>query len=252
MRKLRARDLHEQVVEEIGQRIVSGEFAPGIALPVEAELCATLGVSRTVLREAMRVLASKGLVTPQRKLGTLVCTTEKWHFLDAAVLSWLLKGRDADRAVDELYELRHLIEPLAASLAAQRARSSDLKVLRNAYEEMRMAGDDGERIAAPDLKFHTAIIAASGNRLFSSLSPVIAAALAVNFDLVRDAPRGHSRSMPAHKKVIDAIADHNPSAARVAMQRLIEDSQRDARSVRKIASHQVLLTKSSGRSTQRR
>jgi DNA-binding FadR family transcriptional regulator len=97
---------------------------------------------------------------------------------------------------------------------------------------MRTAGDDGERIAVPDLKVHQTIISASGNRLFSSLAHVIAAALAVNFQLVRNAPRGHIHSMPAHKKVLDAIADHDARAARVAMQRLIEDSQRDARAVR--------------------
>jgi len=84
-------------------------------------------------------------------------------------------------------------------------------------------------------RFHRAIIAASGNRLFSSLAHVIAAVLAVNFKIISDAPRGHVHSMPAHKKVLDAIVEHDASAARVAMQKLIEDSQRDARAVRRAA-----------------
>ena len=233
MRKLRARGLHEHVIVEIGRRIISGEYAPGMALPGETALCSVLGVSRTALREALRVLASKGLVDPKRKIGTLVLPTERWNFLDADILSWLLEAPDSERAIGELYELRHLIEPIAASLAAQHARAADVEILRGAYEEMRVAGDDGERIAGPDLKFHRAIIAASGNRLFSSLAHVIAAALALNFELVRDAPRGHTHSMPAHEKVLDAIADHDASGARVAMQQLIEDSQRDAVAVRK-------------------
>jgi DNA-binding FadR family transcriptional regulator len=244
MRKLQTRGVHEHVIEEIGRRIIGGEFSPGAALPSEAELCAALGVSRTALREALRVLASKGLVEPKRKLGTLVRPSDHWNFLDADILSWQLDTDSADQVIAELYELRHLVEPVAAALAAQNARAADVGILRQAYEEMRAAGDDGERIAAPDLKFHQAIIAASGNRLFSSLAHVIAAALAVNFDLVRDAPRGHIRSMPGHKKVLDAIAAHDVRGARVAMQRLIEDSQRDALAVRRVGTRRRVKTKS--------
>jgi DNA-binding FadR family transcriptional regulator len=232
---LKARGLHEYVIEEIGKRIISGELAPRTALPGETELCVTLGVSRTALREALRVLASKGLVEPKRKIGTRVCSTELWNFLDADVLSWLLKGPDVERVIDELYELRHLIEPIAAALAARDAQPRDLDALREAYEQMRAAGDDGDEIAAPDLNFHKAIIAASGNRLFSSLAHVIAAALSVNFELVRNAPRGHICSMPAHKKVMDAIAARDSPTARLNMQELIADSERDARAVRKAA-----------------
>lgn len=231
MRKLKPRGLHEHVIEEIGKRIISGEFQPGRPLPGEAELCGALGVSRTALREALRVLASKGLVEPKRKVGTLVRASVQWNFLDADILSWHLESDESDRAIDELYELRHLIEPLAASLAAKHASAEDIKVLRRAYEEMVAAGDDGEKIIGPDLTFHQTIIAASGNRLFSSLMHVIGAALSVNFELVRDAPRGHPHSMPAHKSVFDAIAGRDASAARLSMQKLIEDSQRDARAI---------------------
>src|SRR5690242_4214594 len=96
MRKLKARGLHEHVIEEIGMRIISGEFAAGKPLPGEAQLCSALGVSRTALREALRVLASKGLVEPRRKIGTLVLTKDRWNFLDAEILSWLLNGHDSD------------------------------------------------------------------------------------------------------------------------------------------------------------
>ena len=231
LKKLTRRGLHEQVIEEIGQRIISGEYPPGKPLPSEAELCDALSVSRTALREALRVLAAKGLVEAKPKIGTLVRASETWNFLDADILAWRLQGRESDRVVSELYELRHLIEPLAASLAAKNAEAADIAVLRKAYREMQAAGDDGVQISGPDLRFHRAIIEASGNRMFSSLAHVLDAALAVNFELVRDAPRGHRHSMPAHKKVLDAIADGNSTAARVAMQKLIEDSQRDARAV---------------------
>lgn len=233
MKNLKPRGLHEHVIEEIGKRIVAGEFEQGKALPGEAQLCGALGVSRTALREALRVLASKGLVEPKRKIGTLVRTGVHWNYLDPQILSWLFEARESDQVVDELYELRHLIEPIAASLAAKNAKGADIELLREAYEQMQAAGDDGEKIMGPDLKFHQAIIGASGNRLFSSLAHIIGAALSVNFELVRDTPRGQRHSMPMHRKVLDAIADHDPAAARLAMQKLIEDSQRDARDVRR-------------------
>jgi DNA-binding FadR family transcriptional regulator len=248
VKKLKARGLHELVIDEIGTRVLSGEFVPGSPLPAEMALCESLGVSRTALREALRVLASKGLVEPRRKIGTVVRPMTDWNFLDADVLSWRLDGRDPERVIDELYELRLLIEPMAASLAARHATKADLQILRAAYKEMREAGDDGERIAAPDLKFHQAIIAASGNRLFSSLAKVVRAALAVNFELVREAPSGHPSSMPAHKKVLDAIAAQSPAAAKLAMQKLIEHSQQEA----KIAGRRVTRRPADARATRRR
>jgi DNA-binding FadR family transcriptional regulator len=233
LRKQKRSGLHEQVITEIGQRIVAGEFPPEKVLPSEADLCSALGVSRTALREALRVLAAKGLLEARPKVGTLVCPTKSWNFLDGDILTWRLQTKDSDQVVSELYELRYLIEPIAASLAATNAKAAEIEVLREAYEEMRQAGDDGEKIIEPDLKFHQAIIASSGNRLFASLAHFVAEALSVNFALVRDTPRGHQHSMPMHKKVLDAIADHDAPAARIAMQKLIEGSQRDARDVRR-------------------
>jgi len=221
------------VIESIGHAIISGEFGTGQALPGEAQLCSSLGVSRTALREALRVLASKGLVEPRRKLGTLVRSTEHWNFLDAEILDWLLEVGDTGRVVGELYELRHLLEPVSASLAAQHATPHDLRLLRHTYEGMVAAGDDGEAFAEPDLMFHQGIMAASGNRLFSSLAHIIEAALKVNFALVRDAPQGHAISLPNHRCVLEAIEARDSRAARVAMQKLIDDSQREARRIKR-------------------
>ena len=163
---------------------------------------------------------------------------EGWNFLDAEILTWRLDSDKAyDRVVDELYELRHIIEPIAASLAAGNATPQDLEDIREAYERMAEAGDDGDRIHDPDLKFHRAIIRASGNALFSSLGHAMTAALSINFDIVRNDPAGHIISLPDHKKVLDAIEAHDSSAARLAMQNLIDYSQRRARLMRRDSSH---------------
>jgi DNA-binding FadR family transcriptional regulator len=232
VRMRKRQGLHSYVIDELGQAIVSGDFPAGKALPGEIQLCARLDVSRTALREALRVLAAKGLVEARPKVGTAVRCAEAWNRLDTDVLHWSLHSHEADRTIDELYELRHLVEPLAASLAAERAQPLHIRALQEAYNQMCAAGNDGKKIIAPDLEFHQTIIAASGNRLFSSLAHVVGGALLVNFEFVRDAPRGHVRSMRAHKNVLEAIVDRNSSAARVEMQRLIEDSQLDARTLR--------------------
>ncbi len=225
------RGVHATVLAEIGRKIVGGELAPGSALPSEADLCTAFGISRTALREALRVLASKGLVRAKQKIGTTVTPADHWNYLDSQVLSWGVASRGSTRLIEELYELRSLIEPLAAALAAQHATVRDISALEKAYDDMEVAGDDGERVAEPDVRFHRGIIAASGNRLFSSLAHAIGAALAVNFHFVRDAPRGHAFLLPAHKKILDAIKDRDVNAARVAMQRLIEVSQSEARAI---------------------
>src|SRR5579871_2687302 len=108
MTKFKAQQLHEHVIEEIGKGIISGEFVQGESLPAEEQLCQMLGVRRAALREALRVLASKGLLEPKRKVGTLVKSSVHWNFLDADVLSWLLEFGDTEQVVTELYELRHL------------------------------------------------------------------------------------------------------------------------------------------------
>ena len=130
--------------------------------------------------------------------------------------------------IAELYELRQFIEPVAAFLAAKNASARDIVILRKAYWEMESAGEDGDKFTKPDLDFHRAIISASGNRLFSSLANAVSAALLINFDYLRAPPRGHAYFMKGHKAVLDAIADGDAVAARLAMQALLKDSHQDA------------------------
>jgi DNA-binding FadR family transcriptional regulator len=227
VKKIGRLGLHEHVIDEIGRRIISGELPPGNPLPSEMELCTTLGVSRTVLREALRVLAAKGLIDAKPKIGTIVQPTAVWNCLDADVLTWRLQAGDVDTVIRELYELRYLLEPMAAALAAQHAGADDIQQLQQAYIDMEAAGDDGVKLVEPDVRFHRAIISASGNSLFSSLGHAIGATLTINFTLGIENPRGQRHTLPFHKNVLDAIAAHDVVGARVAMRKLIEDSVRD-------------------------
>jgi GntR family transcriptional regulator, galactonate operon transcriptional repressor len=247
LRKRNRHSLHHYVVREIGEQILSSKFAVGEPIPAEATLCATLHISRTALREALIVLSAKGLIEARQKLGTVVRSKEHWNMLDADLLTWRFESSESDQVLAELYELRKLIEPLAASLAASHATRRDLEGLRKAYDDMAAAGDDGEKVLDPDMRFHRGVIAATGNSLFASLGLMIEAALEVNFKAVKDTPRGHAWALPLHEAVLNAIAAHDPRAARVAMQKVLEASEQDLRAFRnrktKAPSHRASIVR---------
>jgi DNA-binding FadR family transcriptional regulator len=220
----RSRGLHGRVIADLGRRIVCGEFSAGAPLPGQVDCCSLLAVSRSVLREAVRVLAAKGLVDARPKAGTFVRPREDWNFLDPDVLEWRLQTNESEKVLDQLYELRQMVEPLAASLAATRAKLPDFQKMDQAYNEMAAAGDC-ESVVEPDLKFHRAIIAASGNDLFASLGKVVEAALTVSFRIGTGNPQGQKQSLEMHKVILDAIIDRDGPAARLAMHNLIQYSR---------------------------
>jgi DNA-binding FadR family transcriptional regulator len=247
MNKIGKQGLHEHVIREIGRRIIAGEFPPGVALPSESSLVEALGVSRTALREALRVLGAKGLVKPRQKKGTIVRPKNSWNVLDPDVFAWRLDSDELERVVIELHQLRNLIEPFAASLAATQTQERDLDLLKGAYREMETAAYDGLAFVDPDVRFHMAIIAASGNSLLISLGQIIGVALRTYFIIGINNQEGQIRSLPYHKAVLDAIVARNPDAARTAMQQVIEDSERDSKRIRNWRSRQVRTPESKSR-----
>ena len=228
MSRIQKHGLHNSVVREIGRCIVSGELPQGKPLPSESTLGSTLGVSRTALREALRVLAAKGLVQAKQRTGTIVRLREAWNYLDPDVFAWRLDSIDYGRAVQELHELRYTIEPLAASLAATRATAGDLAQIADAYHEMQSA-TDGATLVDPDVRFHRAIISASGNNLLASVGHVISIALREYFKTSVTLLADQIRSVSLHKIVLDEIKARNPAGASLAMRKVIEDSEEDAR-----------------------
>ncbi len=223
------RSLHGQVVHEIGMQIVEGKIAPGEALPSEEAWSASLGVSRTAFREAIKVLAAKGLIESRPKTGTRVRARDCWNFLDPDVLAWRLAAAPVESYVREVFELRRMVEPFAASLAAVRASRDEIARLDAAFREMGRAGDDGEKFAGPDLIFHQSIIRATGNELIHSLGAIIETALTMSFRLSNDNPEGQTHSLPAHGAVLEAIRRRDPDGARAAMNALLDSSEEDVR-----------------------
>jgi DNA-binding FadR family transcriptional regulator len=219
--------LHGMVVNQIGQRVVRGDFAPGEALPNADDWSAAEGVSRTVLREALKVLAGKGLIESRPKTGTKVRPRADWNFLDPDVLAWRFSSVANGDDARALFELRRGIEPMAAALAAGRATAEAVRELEAVLAEMEEAADEPERFAEPDLVFHQSILRMTGNELIGSLAAVIETALVMSFRLSNDNPRGQRHSMPLHREVILRIAAKDAEGARQAMLTLLDQAEDD-------------------------
>ena len=175
-------------------RILAGDYQPGSNIPVESELCSELGVSRTVLREAINLLTAKGMVTPRVKVGTAVNPRTQWNFLDPALLDWLLAMGDVGPFLMKLSEFRHALEPAAASLAARNATFEDFERLHRAYEDMAASTDDLEAWVAADFRFHQAIYLATRNEFFWPVGRLLEPALIAGFRVIGSA---HNQPMSA-------------------------------------------------------
>jgi len=224
-----ARGLVGRVVQTIGLRIVGGDLPVGTHLPNASDWCGELEVSRTVLREATKVLVSKGLLESRPKTGTRVRPADNWNVLDPDVLAWQLAAAPRDRFVRELFELRRVAEPAVAALAAIRASADDIARLENAYRDMAACGDDPRRFIEPDMRFHRTVLTAIDNGMLRALGGVIETALTLSLYMSLESPRDQRQSLPLHEAVMIAIRDRDPEGARRAMQGLIDDAEEDVR-----------------------
>ena len=230
--RVRGRSLVDRVVEFIGMDIATGRLPSGAQLPNEAEWCQRLDVSRSVVREALRVLVSKNLIDIRARSGARVRDQALWNLLDPDILTWRAQGEDQDTYVTELFELRRVLEPAAAGLAATRISPAQLAELTSAYDEMVAAGEDTARFFEPDVRFHRTVLGAVGNALFQALGQTITVALEITLRLSLDAPKGQQQSLPFHKTVLDAIAARDSNAAATAMLALVDASERDVAEAR--------------------
>jgi len=218
------RNLCGQVADDLGRQILAGTVQPGDLLPQEWTLCRELGVSRTVVREAVKSLAAKGLVESRPKRGTLVRSSEAWNYLDPDVLEWQARVDPSGRHLVHLTEFRQTIEPAAAALAAERGTGADLRRIDEAYREMERTTDSVEAFLAADLGFHTEILRATGNPFFAPVANVISTSLEHSLRLTNRQPADNVTSLPVHQKLMKAICARKPKLAEATMRSLLSDA----------------------------
>lgn len=219
----RGGNVNAAVAEVIGSRIVRGEFAPGAVLPNEADWARRFGVSRSVVREAIKMLSAKNLLSSRPKVGSRVEPRDAWNLLDHDVLNWYTSGPERSDVLRALQQFRHIIEPEAAALAAEFRTDEQMRVITTACEQMATAPTLPERTSA-DVRFHIGILKASQNVLLIPLGVLIDSALKNLFVLItREAGDVHY-AQDLHDRIEKAIRQRRPEAARRAVQRLLENS----------------------------
>jgi len=227
------RNVHGQIADRIGAGIVRGDVGPGELLPSEMRICELWGVSRTVVREAIRTLTGKRLVLSRAKSGTRVRPAEEWNWLDQDVLRWQMEMSDVDAYLAKLFQLRSAVEPAAAALAAGAAGEADIARIRAGYESMVAASDDAE-FARADIVFHEAIYFATRNEFFWPVAQMLKHTLAKNFAITAGGDH-RPRAFLEHRAVLDAIAAHDAGAARAAASVLLAHSIGDVARIRDAA-----------------
>ena len=227
--------LHGTIARDLGVLIVSGRYKPGDLLNGEIAASDRLHVSRGAYREAVRILAAKGLIESRPKVGTRISQPEHWHLLDPDVLSWIFEFEPDDTLLAQLFELRKIVEPQAAALAALRRTDEHLAAMARALDGMAKHSLAAEAGRLADQEFHSALLRASGNAFIVSLTSGVAAAVSWttifkqrNSPLLRD-------PVPDHSRVYDAVAASDAKAAHAAMANLVDLAFLDTTDARKPA-----------------
>jgi DNA-binding FadR family transcriptional regulator len=220
------RGVHGQTVEALARRILSGQIPEGATLDLPV-LRAELDVSLTALREALKVLSAKGIIDARQKRGTFVRPRAAWNTLDGDVMRWRSAGPVDLDLLENLTEVRTIVEPAAAALAAQRANADDLAALDAALARMADADGDAADAVAADLGFHRALLAATHNPLLTEMERIIANGLAMRDKVVHGHQGTADDPVPSHRAVLDAIRAGNASAAEQAMRELVAKANED-------------------------
>ncbi|WP_315700669.1 MULTISPECIES: FadR/GntR family transcriptional regulator [unclassified Bradyrhizobium] len=223
----RAHSNHAEVARSIGIDIIAGRYSEGTRLPGDAELIAMFGVSRPVLREAVKTLVAKGLLSTKARVGTVVRGRADWNMFDPDVLAWHLDAGIGRRFLSDLAEIRLAVEPRAAALAAERRTENDLSEMRKAMEWMRSEPSTSIAFAEADLSLHVAVANAAGNPFMRSIGAVIEAALRASFVLSAPVESADRETVLIwHQSIVDAIAARDAEAASAAMIEVIHNGRR--------------------------
>ncbi|KOF17248.1 GntR family transcriptional regulator [Ensifer adhaerens] len=219
--------VQKNVTRTIASDICADIFPVGSYLPRENDLCERYGVSRTVIRESLKILESKGMVRGRSRVGTIVCGKDEWNILDAQVLEWIGERIFEFDLLNCILEARRAIEPVAAEFAAERATVQEIADLERAWQAMR----DGERDIAgftdADVAFHTCLLKASHNQVFLQLVGIIQAALKFSLHASNEAAERRDEAVDIHRELVEALRMRDKAAARDCSTRMLDLAARD-------------------------
>ena len=222
-----AATIHRGTLDRLGEAIVNGRYALGASLPPEPSLGEAFGVSRTVVREAVKSLVAKGLLVTGPKLGTRVLPEEDWNWFDPDVVRWRSHAGLSREFLRDLQELRRVVEPAAVRLAAERATQADIDALEDAFAGMKRAIDEGGDYVTSDLRFHQGLLRACHNRMLVQMSKALGALLRTSFELSTARPHSAAGAIPLHRAVLDAVIARSPLKAERAILVLIDGAALD-------------------------
>jgi len=226
-----AKNVHGHTLDLLGEAIVGGRYPAGQSIPPEPLLCEELGVSRTVVREAVKSLVAKGLLVTGPKLGTRVLPEDGWNWFDPEVVRWKSRMGLTREFLRDLQELRRVVEPAGVRLAAERATAQDLAEIETAYAGMKNAIEQGGDYVSNDLRFHQGLLRACHNRMVVQMSKALGALLRTSFEISTSRPDGPASSLPLHRAVLDAVIARQPAKAERACLVLIDGAQEDIEQV---------------------
>ncbi|RLP26664.1 FadR/GntR family transcriptional regulator [Mesorhizobium sp. YM1C-6-2] len=215
--------VHASLANEIGMRIVRGDYPPGTILPNEAKWSQTFEVSRSAVREAIKMLMAKSLLSSRPKVGSWVEPRERWNLLDRDVLGWYAAAPDREAFLRTVQEFRHIIEPEATALAAERRTDEQMVEISTACREMGEATSLASRTQA-DTRFHLAILHASGNELLVPLGVLIESALNNLFVFTTRETSDVRHAQKLHEAIERSIRLQRPEAARAAVRKLLANT----------------------------
>ena len=220
----RKSNLSHRVTQELGRAIVCGDYGAADAFPTEAELCLKFGVSRTAVREAVKMLSAKGLVVSKPRQGIRVMPEEDWNILDSDLLKWSLEGKPTRAVLKEFFQMRVAIEPEAAALAAKFAKPAHKQAIADSLENMRTAPANSAESRNADVDFHVALLYATENRFYIRMRDFIRTALNVSIQFTTPEASLYDNTVEAHAKILRAIEDGDAETARHSTRKLIDDA----------------------------
>lgn len=221
------RNVHGHTLHALGEAIVAGRHPVGSSIPPEPQLCEAFGVSRTVVREAIKSLVAKGMLSTGPKVGTRVLPAEQWNWFDPDLVAWQSKAGLSKEFLRDLQELRRVVEPAAVRLAAERATAADIAAIEAAFAGMKQAIEEGGDYVSHDLRFHQGLLRACHNRMMVQMSKAIGALLRTSFEISTSKPDGPRESLPLHRAVLDAVIARQPAKAEKAILVLIDGAAED-------------------------